>query len=129
MFSRKTFRYLSFAWPKLRQVALLCGGSLKYWPVSTLHLLQPAWCSWLFPWVEQPQGTDWDLPSGKGSIASTVHRAHAKSSCCQNPHGQQTVLHTFFTEIKSPCCATSDHHHITHFSCCCAALVHTLGYF
>lgn len=56
MFSRKTFRYLSFAWPKLRQLALLWGGSLKCWPVSTLHLLQPAWCSWLCPWVGSAPG-------------------------------------------------------------------------
>lgn len=51
MFSRK----LSFAWPKLRQVALLCGGSLKSWPVSTLHLLQPG-TPWLCPWVGAAPG-------------------------------------------------------------------------
>lgn len=129
MFSRKTFRYLSFAWPKLRQVALLCEGSLKSWPVSTLPLLQPAGCSLaLSMGGSSPRAQIGTTASGKEHIASAEHRGHPKSSYCQNSHGQQTVLHTFLTEIKTPCfgtlclCWPSPHHSHLLLLCCTGSL-------
>lgn len=110
MFSRKTYRYLSFAWPKHRQVALLCGGSLKSWPVSTLHFLQPG-TPWLCPRVGAAPGHRLgpQLQAKKALLLLSTGLTQ-KSSCGQNTHGQQAVLQTFFTEIKSPCFSTSDHH-------------------
>lgn len=81
MFSRKAFRYLSFAWPKLRQVVLLWEGSLKSWPVSTLPLLQPAWCSLALPMARSsPRAQIGTTASGKEHMAAVEHRGHPKIS-------------------------------------------------
>lgn len=43
--------------------------------------------------------------------------AHPKTSCCQNPHSQQTALHIFLTDItyRPPPCFSTHWSLLTHF--------------
>lgn len=85
-FSKKNFRYLSFACPKLRQIALL---------LSTLPLvLKPAQCCPAQS-MSRSDRRHWSQTQDNGM-------AHPKTGCCPKTYGQQAVLCSSLTDIKTP---------------------------